>query len=71
MQLCYESFKKSFENESSTLSFEDLQTFLWIIFSIEDVNEDKEVKDIEILSYGKEFFHLKFKFNVFFLFLHR
>lgn len=52
LQLCYESLKKSFRNQSTTLSFEDLQTFLWIILSIEDVDQDSDVKDIEILSYG-------------------
>lgn len=47
---CYDAILKT---EEGNVSFDALKTLLWLALSLEDVDEDDEVKDIAILSFGK------------------
>lgn len=47
---CYDAVVRT---ENGTLSFKSLKTLLWLALSLENVDNDEEVKDIKVISFGE------------------
>ena len=46
---CYDALAKI---EGDAISFDSLKTLLWLSLSLEDVDNDEEVKNVQIMSFG-------------------
>ena len=53
LKRCYEILV-TYEG-SGTISFDNLKALLWLALSLEDVDNDDEVLDVKLISYGKIF----------------